>query len=123
MTDVSTSASAVESTEFEERDDMRIAWNVRIPMTDGVILRADVFLPREEGVYPAILSLGCYAKGLRFQEAYKAQWERMTTDFPDIMEGTSNKYQTWELADPERFVPAGYAMVRVDSRGSGWSES
>jgi predicted acyl esterase len=123
MTDLSTSPDlAVGSSEFEERDGMRIAWNVPITMTDGVVLRADVFLPADEGIYPAILSLGCYAKGLRFQEAYKAQWDRMVTDFPEIMEGTTNNYQTWELADPERFVPSGYAVVRVDSRGSGWSE-
>jgi predicted acyl esterase len=123
MTNLSTSPDlAVRSSEFEERDGMRIVWNVPIAMTDGVVLRADIFLPADEGNYPAILSLGCYAKGLRFQEAYRAQWDRMVTDYPEIMEGTTNNYQTWELADPERFVPFGYAVVRVDSRGSGWSE-
>jgi predicted acyl esterase len=27
----------------------------------------------------------------------------------------------WELADPERWVPHGYAVVRVDARGVGRS--
>jgi predicted acyl esterase len=109
-------------TGIEERDGMRISWNVPVRMSDGTVLRADLFLPLREGAYPAIMSMGCYAKGLRFQDAYKAQWDRMVQDFPDIMQGTTNKYQTWELADPERFVPDGYVVVRVDSRGSGWSE-
>jgi predicted acyl esterase len=123
MTNVSTVPdSELRSLDTELRDGMRIAWNLPIAMSDGTILRADIFLPAAEGTYPAILSLGCYAKGLRFQEAYKAQWDRMVTDYPDITEGTTNNYQTWELADPERFVPGGYAVVRIDSRGSGWSE-
>jgi predicted acyl esterase len=39
-----------------------------------------------------------------------------------VAEGTSNKYQSWELVDPEKWVPDGYACVRIDSRGAGCSE-
>jgi predicted acyl esterase len=106
----------------EVRDGMRISWDVPISMTDGTVLRADIFLPEGDGSWPVVMSYGCYAKGLAFQEAYAAQWDRMTTDFPEIMEGTSNKYQCWEVVDPERWVPNGYAVVRVDSRGAGRSE-
>ncbi len=35
--------------------------------------------------------------------------------------GSSNKYQAWEVVDPEKWVPDGYAVVRVDSRGAGRS--
>ena len=85
MTEVSTVPDpGLQSLDTELRDGMRVAWNVPISMSDGTILRADIFLPAAEGTYPAILSLGCYAKGLRFQEAYKAQWDRMVTDFPDM---------------------------------------
>ena len=31
------------------------------------------------------------------------------------------KYLTWEVPDPERWVPAGYAIVVVDARGTGKS--
>ena len=106
----------------EVRDNMRISWDVPIPMSDGTILRADIFRPVDESPCPVIMSHGCYAKGLSFQEAYAAQWERMTRDFPEITQGTSGKYQCWEVADPERWVPGGYAVIRVDSRGSGRSE-
>jgi len=40
---------------------------------------------------------------------------------PEVLEGSSNKYQNWELVDPEKWVPDGYACVRVDSRGCGRS--
>jgi predicted acyl esterase len=37
------------------------------------------------------------------------------------MAGTSNRYASWEVADPEKWVPDGYVVVRVDSRGCGRS--
>jgi hypothetical protein len=100
---------------------MRILWQVPIQMDDGLVLRADVYRPVGDGSYPVILSYGVYAKGLSFQEGYPAQWEKMVADHPEILQGSTNKYQNWEVTDPERWVPHGYAVVRVDSRGSGWS--
>ncbi|MGA2990496.1 MAG: CocE/NonD family hydrolase [Candidatus Korobacteraceae bacterium] len=102
-------------------DGMRIDWDVPVPMEDGVVLRADVFRPVKEGHYPVILSYGPYGKGLSFQEGYKGQWNRMTGAYPDIAQGSSNKYQVFELIDPEKWVPDGYVIVRVDSRGAGRS--
>jgi len=100
---------------------MRIEWDAAIAMDDGVVLRADVFLPDAPGRYPVILSYGPYAKGLAFQEGYKSAWMRLTKAAPEILEGSSGKYQCWELVDPEKWVPDGYACVRVDSRGAGRS--
>jgi len=105
----------------EVRDGMRIMWHAPIPMDDGIVLRADVYRPIEDGHYPVILTYGVYAKGLAFQEGYPMQWEKMVQDYPEILEGSTNKYQNWETTDPERWVPHGYAVVRVDSRGAGWS--
>ncbi len=105
----------------ETRDGMRIDWDAPIPMEDGVVLRADVFRPLGDLKVPVIISYGPYAKGLAFQEGYKSAWVRMTTAYPETAEGSSNKYQNWELVDPEKWVPYGYACVRVDSRGTGRS--
>jgi predicted acyl esterase len=105
----------------EVRDGMRIDWDVPIRMDDGIVLRADVFRPVKEGKYPALVSYGPYGKGLAFQEGYKTAWEIMARDNPDAVAGTSNKYQNWEVVDPEKWVPDGYACVRVDSRGAGRS--
>jgi predicted acyl esterase len=108
-------------TRSEIRDGMRIDWDAAIEMDDGVVLRADVFRPIADGTYPVILSYGPYAKGLAFQEGYKSAWTRMTAAYPETAQGSSNKYQNWELVDPEKWVPDGYAIVRVDSRGAGRS--
>ncbi len=105
----------------EVRDGMRIEWNVPIPIDDGLVLRADVFRPIAEGKCPVILSYGPYAKGLAFQDGYPNQWQRMTAQHPDVAAGSTNNYQNWEVVDPEKWVPDGYACVRVDSRGCGCS--
>ncbi len=105
----------------EIRDGMRITWHQPIEMDDGNVLRADVFQPIEEGRYPVILTYGVYAKGLSYQEGYPHQWNKMVADHPEILEGSTNKYQNWEVTDPERWVPHGYVVIRVDSRGAGWS--
>lgn len=103
------------------RDNMRIDWDVPIPMDDGVVLRADVFRPIEDGKYPVIMTYGPYAKGLPFQVGYKDQWEAMIREHPEIARGSTCKYANWEVVDPEKWVPDGYVCVRVDSRGTGRS--
>jgi uncharacterized protein len=105
----------------EVRNGMRIDWDVPIPMDDGIVLRADIFRPTAEGSFPVLLSYGPYAKGLAFQDGYSSAWEHMVRDHPDVAAGSSNLYQNWEVVDPEKWVPYGYACVRVDSRGCGRS--
>ena len=105
----------------EIRDGMRIDWDVPIAMDDGIVLRADVYRPVADGRYPALVSYGPYGKGLAFQEGYKTAWEIMSRQNPDAVAGSTNQYQNWEVVDPEKWVPDGYACVRVDSRGAGRS--
>jgi hypothetical protein len=105
----------------EIRDGMRIDWDVPIRMDDGLVLRADVFRPVKEGRYPALVSYGPYGKGLAFQDGYKTAWEIMCRENPDAVSGTTNQHANWEVVDPEKWVPDGYACVRVDSRGAGRS--
>jgi uncharacterized protein len=80
-------------TKTERRDGMRIDWDVPITMDDGVVLRSDIFRPLVEGRYSVILSYGPYAKGLAFQEGYKGLWDRLVKAAPEVLEGSSNKYQ------------------------------
>ena len=105
----------------EIRDGMRIDWNVPITMDDGLVLRADIFRPVKDGRYPVILSYGPYAKNLAFQDGYPSAWQRMAEKHPDVTAGSSNLYQSWEVVDPEKWVPRDYACVRVNSRGAGCS--
>jgi uncharacterized protein len=103
----------------EVRDGMRIDWDVPIVADDGLVMRADVYRPDDDEKHPVILSYGPYAKGLAFQEGYPSAWERMVETHPDVAAGSTNAYQNWEVVDPEKWVPEGYACVRVDSRGCG----
>ncbi|MCC7347586.1 MAG: CocE/NonD family hydrolase [Variibacter sp.] len=105
----------------EIRDGMQIDWDVPITMDDGLVLRADVFRPIKRGRYPVILSHGPYAKWLHFEDGYKTAWKRMEEKHPDVMNNSTNKYASWEVCDPEKWVPHGYVCVRVDSRGCGRS--
>ena len=98
----------------EVRDGTRIDWDVGITMDDGIVLRADVFRPPDDGKYPVILTYGPYAKGLTFQEGYTDQWRIMANEHPDVVGGSTNKYQSWEVCDPEKWVPDGYVWVGVD---------
>ena len=105
----------------ETRDGMTIDWDVPITMDDGLVLRADVFRPVKQGQYPVILSCGPYGKWLAFQEGYPTAWDIMVSEHPDVAAGSTNQYQAWEVADPEKWVPDGYVCVRVNSRGAGRS--
>src|SRR5262245_43705584 len=95
----------------ETRDGMRIDWNVPIEMDDDLVLHSDVFRPLADGKYPVILSYGPYAKGLAFQDGYSNQWQLMIAHHPDVPADSSNKYQNWEVVDPEKWVCDGYVCV------------
>jgi hypothetical protein len=96
--------------------------DVPVPADDGLVLRADIFRPSGPGPVPVIMSLGPYGKSLPFQsEWFASRWERLLADHPDVAEGSSCVHMNWETVDPERWVPHGYAVVRVDSRGAGRS--
>ncbi len=106
----------------EIRDGMRIDWDMPITMDDGTVLRCDIYRPVMDGKYPVILTCGPYGKWLHFEDLYKDQWQRMCADQPDVPTGSTNKYQCWEVVDPEKWVPDGYVCIRVDSRGAGRSQ-
>ena len=100
---------------------MIVDWDVPVEMSDGNVLRADVFRPRGTDRYPVLLGLGPYAKGLPFSVGYPDQWRRLVESHPEVMTGSSGRYQNWEVPDPEKWVPEGYVCVRVDARGTGRS--
>src|SRR5215510_1256301 len=104
------------------RNGMRIDWDMPIKMDDGIVLRCDIYRPVADGKYPVIMTLGPYGKWLHFEDLYKSQWDRMCADQPDVPTDSTNRYQCWEVVDPEKWVPDGYVCIRVDSRGAGRSQ-
>ncbi|MES2186056.1 MAG: CocE/NonD family hydrolase [Pseudomonadota bacterium] len=96
--------------------------NVEISLRDGAVLRANVFRPEGDHPVPVIMTHGPYGKDAHFEDAFKPQWDVLKDIYPGIdTEDTTGRYLRWEVVDPERWTPWGYAIVVVDSRGAGES--
>lgn len=103
---------------------MIIERDIGIEVDDGVVLRANIYRPDLDlEKFPVIMALGPYCKGIRFQDGhhYAESWKNLVAKHPEIAEGSTCSYMTWETTDPERWVPNGYVVIQVDSRGSGRS--
>jgi predicted acyl esterase len=87
---------------------VKVEKDVLIPMRDGAMLRGDLFRPIDDAPCPAIVTISVYQK------------DKVWIPPPDLEE-PANPYMTWETVNPLWWVPRGYAIVRVDSRGSGKS--
>ena len=61
------------------------------------------------------MTYGPYAKWLSFRDVYPDQWNQMVDEHPEVTASSTNKYQSWEVVDPEKWVPDGYSCVRADS--------
>lgn len=101
---------------------MLVEKDVPIAMRDGLVLRGNVFRPQAEGRFPVILAHGVYGKDIHFEDGFKPQWDKLIAIYPDLVgKGSSGKYLRWETVDPERFVPDGFVVIQIDSRGTGKS--
>src|SRR5680860_541632 len=96
----------------EHTEAPEILWekDVEIPLRDGGIVLADILRQPGDGPFPAIVTMGAYSKDLYWGDKYPM--------FPSI---EMNPYMNWETPDPTYWVPRGYALVRVDSPGTGAS--
>ena len=83
--------------------------DVKIPLRDGTFLCADIFRPDGGSErFPVIMNIGPYWK------------DKLWVPPPDLEE-QPNPYMNWETGNPLWWCPRGYAMLRVDTRGSGKS--
>ncbi len=106
----------------EDTSVLRFRKDVPIPMGDGVSLRANIYMPLDNGRYPVVLAHGIYGKDVHFRDGFGPQWKILTELYPGIdKDGSSGRFLRWETADPERWVPDGYVLISVDGRGSGKS--
>ncbi|KAM0747707.1 X-Pro dipeptidyl-peptidase C-terminal non-catalytic domain-containing protein [Meredithblackwellia eburnea MCA 4105] len=90
----------------------------KVPMRDGINLRADVFrLPGEQKV-PAIICWSPYGKtGTGLQH-----YDFMAPFSCGIPADKTTGYEKFEAPDPAEWCPRGYAIVNPDARGSFDSE-
>ena len=113
--------SATQQRRFKIPQGTIIQRDVDVPMDDGLVLKADVYRPDTKDGVPVIMTMGPYGKGVMYQDHYKPMWDWLVGKHPDILAGSTRSFLTWETVDPEIWVPWGYAVVRVDSRGAGRS--
>ena len=95
--------------------------NVAITTRDGSTLRGNVYRPITAGKYPVIMGMSAYGKDLHTKAIHGDAWKDMLARVPGLLDKSSGAYHAWELYDPEVWVPYGYVLVRIDSRGSGKS--
>ncbi len=93
--------------------ELHVERDAQVPLRDGSYAVADVFRPAEDGRYPVIITMGPYSKDIHFRD-----WSR---DFKYEALPERGPYMHWETVNPEWWVPQGYAVVRVDGRGTGKS--
>jgi predicted acyl esterase len=93
--------------------DLKLEKDARVPLSHGSYLVADVFRPTGAGRFPIVMTLGPYSKDIHFRDWNKSYpYDRLPERGP---------YMHWESVNPEWWVPQGYAVIRVDGRGTGKS--
>jgi putative CocE/NonD family hydrolase len=101
-----------------EDEGMSIEFNHDIPMRDGVILCADIFLPADSQAsrkLPIVLAFTAFGK----QKPFDIGHIPPSRDFDPGLDGVvSSKYAPFEGSDPKFWTKQGFAYVVVDARGS-----
>jgi predicted acyl esterase len=105
----------------EIREGVLFEKNVPVPTDDGAFVISNVFRPKAEGRYPVLMSMSIYGKDIHTRDFNPEVWEEMLAHISGLCERSSCEYHTWETPDPEVWVQDGYAVIRVDARGSGKS--
>jgi len=104
-----------------DRYEMIVEQDIGIPMRDGAVLRANFYHPKAEGKFPVLMSFGPYGKDVALKEFMTEAWDTLEKFYPEIQQASSCKHLVFETADPECFVPDGFVVIKVDSRGAGKS--
>ena len=104
-----------------DRYEMVVDTDIGIPMRDGAVLRANFYHPKADGKFPVLMSFGPYGKDVPLKEFMTEAWDTLTQRYPEVLEHSSCQHLVFETADPECFVPDGFIVIKVDSRGAGKS--
>jgi predicted acyl esterase len=96
-------------------------YDVVVPMSDGLGLHVNVFRPQDGRPVPVIITHGVYGKDVHWAAAkpYQDAWKILNRKLPELPKRSTLAFMRWEMPDPERWVPQGYAVIHADARGSG----
>lgn len=101
--------------------EMVVEQNVWVPMRDGTRLSANIFRPSAPGRYPVVMAFTAYDKDKGPDQYPVLLRHSLKPDF-DLGSLPVSRWTSWEGPDPAFWVPEGYAVVYVDSRGFASSE-
>ncbi|MEM8918014.1 MAG: CocE/NonD family hydrolase [Pseudomonadota bacterium] len=101
--------------------DIAVENDVWIEMRDGTRLSANIFRPKMSGKYPVVMAFTAYDKNKGPDQYPKILREALKPDF-DLGSFSVSSWTSWEGPDPAFWVPNGYAVIYVDSRGFASSE-
>lgn len=90
-------------------------------MRDGTPLSANVFRPAGEEAVPVTMALTAYDKNKGPDLYPKLLRNALDPDF-DLGRFSVSHWGAWEGPDPAYWVPYGYAVIYIDSRGFASSE-
>ena len=100
---------------------MALDKDVEIRLSDGAVLRADIYRPTPEGKYPALMTYGPYGKDSHISQFMGEGWTKLKARHPEMVANSTGQHMVFERPDPESWVPHGYALIHVDCRGAGRS--
>src|SRR3990172_7510562 len=101
----------------ERKYDVAVERTVRIRMSDGVELSADIFRPKADGKFPAIVSYHPYDQAAQTGPIFPKSIALVPRLHPDQEKGNGSL----EAGDPNFYVRRGYAHVVANIRGTGQS--
>lgn len=102
----------------ERKYDVLFERGVRVKMRDGVELHADVFRPKQEGKFPAILGYHPYDPDGQWAQIMPRAFSSVSMGQVDQEKGNG----PLEAGDPNFYVRRGYAHIIANVRGSGKSD-
>ena len=102
-------------------DTITIEKDVWVPLRDGTRLSANIFRPKGAGPFPVVMAFTAYDKNKGPYQYPKILRNALKPDY-DLGRFTVSPWTSWEGPDPAFWVPNGYAVVYVDSRGFASSE-
>ena len=98
------------------KNDVVVERDVQVRVRDDTALYANVFRPAVPGQYPVVMALTAYDKNKGPDLYPKLLRNALEPDF-DFGSFTVSPWTSWEGPDPAYWVPKGYVVVYVDSRG------
>jgi len=94
-----------------------LTWKeVRIPMSDGSYLAANLYRPDSEGQFPVLMTMCPYGKDVHFSQFAPIN-PTIVKEYSHLQD--KGPLLSWEAPNPEFWVPQGYAVLRIDERGIG----